>query len=88
MRALLARVPVGFVLGTLARDAEVAARLVAACGDAPVAFPRAFDVTADLAAALETLVDLGIGRVPTGGRRPGPRRGLPDRRGLLGATEE
>jgi copper homeostasis protein len=71
VRALPARVPVGFVLGTLTPDsqvdAEVTARLVAACGDAPVTFHRAFDATPDLAAALETLVDLGIGRVLTGG---------------------
>lgn len=71
VRALPAQVPVGFVLGTLTADgrvdAEVTARLVMACGDAPVTFHRAFDATPDLTRSLEVLVALGVGRVLTGG---------------------
>lgn len=71
VRALPARVPVGFVIGSLTPDHRVdeatTAALVAAAGGAPVTFHRAFDDTADLAESLEVLVGLGVDRVLTGG---------------------
>lgn len=61
----------GFVVGTLTADgsvdAEAVRRLVAAAGDAPVTFHKAFDSVPDQVAALEQLADLGITRVLTSG---------------------
>lgn len=69
-----AAVPLAFVVGALNPDGTVAAdatrALVAACGDAPVTFHKAFDQTPDRAAALETLVGLGVARVLTSGGAP------------------
>lgn len=69
-----ARVDVGFVIGALTPaatvDRAVTAALVAAADGAPVSFHRAFDLTEDLDAALDTLIELGIGRVLTGGGMP------------------
>jgi len=72
----------GFVLGTLEPDGAVAVdavrRLVAACGDAPVTFHKAFDSVPDRLSALALLADLGITRVLTAGG-PGPALGhLPE----------
>ncbi|MBC2931681.1 copper homeostasis protein CutC [Nocardioides sp. zg-1228] len=73
--ALEESVRLGFVLGTLEPDGTVAAaavrRLVAACGDAPVTFHKAFDSVPDRLSALALLADLGITRVLTAGG-PGP----------------
>ncbi|WP_348790065.1 copper homeostasis protein CutC [Leifsonia sp. NPDC080035] len=67
-------VPLAFVVGALNPDGTVdldATRaLVDACGDAPVTFHKAFDQTPDLAAALETLIGLGVARVLTSGGAP------------------
>lgn len=64
-------VPLAFVVGALLPDGTVdersTAALVAACGDVPVTFHKAFDQTPDRSAALETLVSLGIARVLTSG---------------------
>ncbi|NHC13689.1 copper homeostasis protein CutC [Motilibacter deserti] len=64
-------VAVGFVLGALtpdgALDEPVLARLVEACGGAPVTMHKAFDTLADLPDALERLVGLGFTRVLTSG---------------------
>ncbi len=65
----------GFVLGTLEPDGTVdtaaVRRLVAACGDAPVTFHKAFDSVPDKRSALGLLRDLGVTRVLTsGGRGP------------------
>lgn len=64
-----AGVRLGFVIGALtpAGDVDVTATaaLVEACAPHPVTFHKAFDLTADRAAALETLIDLGIARVLT-----------------------
>ena len=61
----------GFVVGTLAPDGSIDAgavrRLVAACGDAPVTFHKAFDSVPDKPSALGLLRDLGISRVLTSG---------------------
>lgn len=62
---------VGFVIGTLAADggvdADAVRRLVAAAGDAPVSFHKAFDSVPDQLSALGLLADLGITRVLTSG---------------------
>jgi len=76
MRALPnpAGVPLGFVIGALRADGRINAdatrRLVAACGDAPVTFHKAFDQLTDRAEALEQLIDLGVGRVLTSAGAP------------------
>lgn len=64
----------GLVLGLLDDQRRVDARAVGrlverACG-LPVTFHRAFDRVRDPTAALETLVDLGVGRVLTSGLAP------------------
>jgi copper homeostasis protein len=73
IRRLPARVPVGFVVNALTSDGRVdeavTARLVAACGSAPVTFSRAFDEVGDQPAALDALARLGVRRVLTGGGR-------------------
>jgi copper homeostasis protein len=67
-------VVVGFVFGALTTsgviDARAIARLKAACGGAPMTFHKAFDVTRDLGAALDTLLGLGIRSVLTSGGSP------------------
>jgi len=61
----------GFVVGTLEPDGSIDAgavrRLVAACGDAPVTFHKAFDSVPDKRSALALLADLGVTRVLTSG---------------------
>ncbi|WP_374008594.1 copper homeostasis protein CutC [Leifsonia sp. LS-T14] len=81
MRALPnpAGVTLGFVIGALRDDGRIngdaTRRLVAACGDAPVTFHKAFDQVEDRAAALEQLVGFGITRVLTSGCAPAAREG-------------
>lgn len=64
-------VTVGIVVGALTAGAEideaVTRRLVAACGQAPVTFHRAFDLTSDAIRSLATVADLGASRVLTSG---------------------
>jgi len=78
-----AGVTLGFVLGALTRDAAIdvpiMSRLLGACPGGPVTFHRAFDLISDQQAALELLVDLGVGRVLTAG---GPGRALEGIAGL------
>jgi copper homeostasis protein len=66
-----AGVPVGFVLSGLTADARLdlplLTELVAACGDAPLTFSKAFDEVADPDGALDELADLGFPRVLTSG---------------------
>jgi copper homeostasis protein len=82
VRRLPAAVPVGFVVNALTADGDVdeqvTRELVAACGDAPVTFSRAFDEVRDQYAALEVLGRLGVRRVLTAGG-PGPAAGHHDR---------
>jgi copper homeostasis protein len=73
--ALAGSARLGFVVGTLTPDGDVDAaavrRLVAASGDAPVTFHKAFDSVPDQPSALALLADLGVTRVLTSGG-PGP----------------
>ena len=73
--AVPAGVRVGFVVGTLTPtgdvDGDAVRRLVAAAGDAPVTFHKAFDSVPDKSSALALLGDLGVSRVLTSGG-PGP----------------
>jgi copper homeostasis protein len=61
----------GVVVGVLTRDARVDVEqvfaLVAAAGDLPVTFHRAFDVARDQQQALEALMQCGVSRVLTSG---------------------
>ncbi|HEX8848403.1 MAG TPA: copper homeostasis protein CutC [Gemmatimonadaceae bacterium] len=70
----------GIALGILTRDGRVdedALRpLLRAAGPLPVTFHRAFDHAADLPAALEALIALGVRRVLTSGGAPSAREGL------------
>lgn len=67
-------VQLGFVIGALRPDGTIdrdaTARMLAACGEAPVTFHKAFDATPDLDEALDVLIELGIGRVLTSGGAP------------------
>lgn len=62
----------GVVFGILTPDAEVdqdrTAELVKLAGAMEVTFHRAFDMTTDPRAALETLIDVGVTRVLTSGQ--------------------
>ncbi|MEV8213877.1 copper homeostasis protein CutC [Leifsonia sp. NPDC077715] len=66
-----AGVTLGFVVGALRPDGRIdvdaTRRLVAACGEAPVTFHKAFDQVPDRAEALERLLSLGVARVLTSG---------------------
>ena len=65
----------GVVFGMLTPEGQVARaqvqRMVQAAGaDLDVTFHRAFDVCADPFAALDTLINLGVGRILTSGQAP------------------
>lgn len=64
----------GFVFGCLQQDGTVderrTAHLVKLAAGRQTVFHRAFDVTPDPFAALETLVELGVMRILTSGQRP------------------
>ncbi len=70
----------GVVAGVLTPDAEVdverTRRLVAEARPLTVTFHRAFDMTSDPFAALETLVALGVDRVLTSGQESSVLEGL------------
>ncbi|HKW46068.1 MAG TPA: copper homeostasis protein CutC [Gemmatimonadaceae bacterium] len=61
----------GVVIGALRRDGtidlELVRCLVEAANGLPVTFHRAFDVTPDLEASLESLIDAGVDRILTAG---------------------
>jgi len=71
----------GVVFGLLTADgeidAEATARLLALARPMAVTFHRAFDMTRDAAAALETLIRLGVERVLTSGQEASVLEGLP-----------
>lgn len=69
----------GFVFGVLDAngniDVEANRRLIERARPASVTFHRAFDMTPDPFAALETLIELGFDRVLTSGQEPGSFEG-------------
>jgi copper homeostasis protein len=80
----------GFVFGMLDRDGEVdrkaSARLMARARPASVTFHRAFDMTPEPLAALETLIELGVERVLTSGQEPTAYEGADTIAGLVKAA--
>jgi copper homeostasis protein CutC len=82
-----ARVPVGFVLGALTPDARVDVQsmtsLLDAAGDSPVTMHKAFDETADLLEAFDTLTAVGVERILTSGRATTATEGIPVLRELV-----
>jgi copper homeostasis protein len=80
----------GFVLGVLNTSNRIdtirTQSLVDLAGDLPVTFHRAFDRVADRIDALDTLIDLGIGRVLTSGGAPTAPQGLAQLRELVEAA--
>ena len=69
----------GFVFGCLCEDGTIdrarTRQIVERAGGRQTVFHRAFDVTPDPLAALETLVDLGVTRVLTSGQQPTAQAG-------------
>ena len=69
----------GVVIGALRPDGSVheehTRTLVAAAGETPVTFHRAFDFTPDLGRALEALITCGVARVLSSGGAPTARDG-------------
>ncbi len=63
----------GMVLGCLNPDGtvdrETCLRLIEACGDMPITFHRAFDMTRDPLEALEAIKYLGVSRLLTSGQK-------------------
>ncbi|WP_432571321.1 copper homeostasis protein CutC [Kineococcus sp. SYSU DK005] len=74
-------VRLGVVVGPLRADGsvdtDVLQRLVAAAGDLPVTFHKAFDTLQDLPGALEILIDAGVSRVLTSGGARSALEGAP-----------
>lgn len=87
LRDLRGRGLAGVVLGAITDDGRVdrsaMRRLMAAAGDLPVVFHRAFDRCADLPRALEELIDLGVRRVLTSGGAPSAWEGRAALRALV-----
>lgn len=77
----------GIVLGLLAADgtidAERTAGLVERARPLPVTFHRAFDVSRDPLAGLDTLIALGVDRLLTSGQEPSVLEGAPLIRALI-----
>jgi copper homeostasis protein len=71
----------GLAFGVLLPNGETdvprCRRLREVCGLAEAVFHRAFDVTPDPVAALETLIDLGFRRVMTSGQEESAYNGIP-----------
>jgi copper homeostasis protein len=71
----------GVVIGLLTADATIdvvrTRRLIERARPMAVTFHRAFDMTADPFATLETLIDLGVDRVLTSGQEESVLEGLP-----------
>jgi copper homeostasis protein len=71
----------GVVIGLLTADGEVdvarTRELIARARPLSVTFHRAFDMTRDPFAALETLIGLGVDRILTSGQEPSVLEGLP-----------
>ena len=71
----------GVVIGALLPDGRIdearTRALIAAAGPLAITFHRAFDMTPDPVAALETLIGLGLDRVLTSGQEATALEGLP-----------
>ncbi|MEU5914033.1 copper homeostasis protein CutC [Micromonospora sp. NPDC047527] len=71
----------GIVIGALTAEGDIdvptTRRLIAAAGDVPITFHRAFDMTRDPHAALEQLIELGVHRVLTSGQEVSVLEGAP-----------
>ena len=71
----------GVVIGLLCADGTIdmdrSRQLIARARPLTVTFHRAFDMTPDPLAALETLIGLGVERVLTSGQEPSVLEGLP-----------
>ena len=69
----------GLVFGFLDADGAIdgvrTRAIVALAGDKATVFHRAFDVTPDATAALDTLIDIGVTRVLTSGQMPAAEQG-------------
>lgn len=82
----------GVVIGLLTSDARIdaerSARLIAAARPLSVTFHRAFDMSADPFAALDTLVSIGADRVLTSGQESTVLEGLPLIRELIGHARD
>ncbi len=78
----------GVAVGVLTPDGAVDAPFLIACRDAAagieLVFHRAFDVAADLPAALRVLIDIGVDRVLTSGGASTVEAGLP----MLGRLQQ
>ena len=77
----------GIVFGILNADGTIdkarSAELIALSRPLPVTFHRAFDMTPDAFAALETLIELGADRLLTSGQQETVAQGLPLLRELV-----
>jgi copper homeostasis protein len=86
VQAMRAAGVAGVVFGCLTADGDIdaarTAELVALARPLSVTVHRAFDMTRDPAAALETLIRCGVDRVLTSGQRPTALEGLPLLRAL------
>lgn len=82
----------GIVMGLLNTDGTIdrqrTAILIALARPLPVTFHRAFDMTPDAIAALETLIGLGVERVLTSGQAETVAQGLPLLKQLLQVAAE
>ena len=82
----------GIVMGLLNTDGTIdrqrTAILIALARPLPVTFHRAFDMTPDAIAALETLIGLGVERVLTSGQAETVGQGLPLLKQLLQVAAE
>ena len=70
----------GFVTGALTPDGNVdedtCNKIIEACGDSPVTFHRAFDLTSDAVQSLEKIIDLGFSRILTSGQSKSAKYGI------------
>jgi len=82
----------GVVIGALRPDGTVdaahAQSLVDVAGDMEVTFHRAFDFAPDLAAALETIISVGVSRVLSSGGAPTAREGIPALKSLVRQADD
>ena len=70
-------VVIGLLTAAAAVDVERTRRLIERARPLAVTFHRAFDMTADPFAALETLIELGVDRILTSGQEESVLEGLP-----------